>query len=217
MKKPKYIEVFGKKGEVTNVKNLIPLNSDTDYGNLELKILSVAQSTEYINSRIDSVWRKFSRIRSKTSNPIELMLNSRNIPLMMRDTEVVIYFIKRTIDDMISLIYILDNDFPEKIKIDSIGRLLENKVNKNLRYLKGRHKDSLKLLNKVANSYKHSFVNYDKAYTAIGREEPYVFSVTSPHNDLNKPVEFSFIALNEIVSISEEFLVDAKKVLTDRK
>jgi hypothetical protein len=214
MKKPKYIEVFGKRGEVINVKNLIPLNSYTDYGNLELKILCVAQSAEYINFGIDSVWNKFSRIRSKTYDPMQLMLNSQEIPLMMRDMEVVIYFIRRTIDDMISLIFILDNDFPEKIKIDSIGRLLENKVYKNLKYLKDRHKDSLDLLNRVANSYKHSFVNYDKAYTAIGRDEPCVLSVTSPYNDLNKPMEFSCIALNDIVALSQEFLFDAKKVLS---
>jgi hypothetical protein len=217
MKTPKYIEVFGKVGDVTNVKDLIPLDTDTKYGNLELKIFCIAQSAEYVNLKIQSVWEKYYEIMDKTSDPIQLMLNSRAIPLMLRDSEVVIYFIKRTIDDMISLIYILDNDFPEKIKIDGIGSLLENKVNKNLKYLKDRHEDSLKLLNKFANSYKHSFVNYDKAYTAIGREEPYVFSVTSPRNDLNKPVEFSFIALNEIVSISEEFLVEAKKVLTGRK
>ena len=215
MKKPKYIETFGKKGEVINAKNLVPLDSNTEYGNLALKILCIAQSIEYINSRIDSVWEKFSRIRSETSDPIQLMINSQDIPLMMRDIEVVIYFIKRTIDDIIGLIYILDNGLPGKIEIDSIGKLLGGEVNKNLKYIKDEHEDFLDFLNKVANSYKHSFVNYEKAYKAIGRDEPFVFYVTFPHNDLNKPMEFSFMALNEIVILSQKFLFDAKKVLSE--
>ena len=217
MKTPKYIEVFGKKGEITNAKNLISLDIDTKFGNLELKIMCIAQSIEYINLKIQSVWEKHYNIRNKIFNPIQSTLNSRDIPLMMRDSEVVIYFIKRTVDDMICLIYILDYNFPEKIEIDSIGKLLSNRVDKNLKYLKEEYKDFLTLLNNLANSYKHSFINYDKAYTAMGRDEPCILSVSLQRNNLNNPMEFSSIALNEIVGKSQKFLSDTKEIVAKYK
>jgi len=215
MKEPYYIEVFGKYGEALNAKNLIPLPTDTSYGNLLLKIVNLANTVDFINHKSEYIYKTFKKVRTETTDPIELLKNSTNIHLLSREIETVVYFTRRSIDELISLIYVLENDYPPKIKVDDIWKLLNYKKEKSkLGFLKEKYSEFLLRLNNSSNAYKHSFLN-NEAYLLMGRDEPCVLVLGLKGNNLENGYEFDSISLKEILSSFESFLVDSLGILKE--
>lgn len=215
MKKAYYIEVFGKYGELLNAKYLIPLPTDTSYGNLLTKITNLAYTVDFINRKTEYIYRIFEEVQTKTTNPIALYKNNINIHLLSREIETVIYFIRRSVDELISLIYVLEKDYPSRIEIDSIWKLLNYKEEKSKLYsLRQKHLEFLLRLNSSSNAYKHSFLN-SETYLLMGRDEPCVLVLGLKGNDLNNPYEFDSISLEEVLSSFESFLKDSLEILKE--
>ncbi len=213
MKDPYYIKIFGEYGESLNFKYFFSLPEDTKFGNLSLKLVNLGQTVHVINSKTDFVYKTFAEIRTTTHNPLELLRNSKNIPILSREIEVIIYFVRKSIDEIISLIYVLENDFPFKVRTDCIAKLLDAKrPGKELGFLKEKHLGYLERLNEASNAYKHSFLN-SESYNLIGRDEPCVLVLGLKQNDLKNDMKFDSISLEYILSSFESFLKDSVDIL----
>jgi len=99
-------------------------------------------------------------------------------------TETLIYWLRKTTDELIGLQYYLeyysDNEVePPSIKMESIGALLNCNCKLLLRH--NNSKEFLILLNEISNTYKHSFVNYESNFL-IGRYEPTVNAIQMKYN-----------------------------------
>ncbi|MGF2412262.1 MAG: hypothetical protein ACQUYJ_08045, partial [Ferruginibacter sp.] len=126
-------------------------------------------------------------------------------------TETVIYWFRKTSDELIGLqyfmFYIVENNAePDVIKIESIGNLLNSDS-----YLKVVHDKSLiflKLLNDVSNSYKHSFIDYEAAFL-FGRYEPTLNSARRKWNKSENHAELFENNLRDIVTGFTQFYNDS--------
>jgi hypothetical protein len=114
--------------------------------------------------------------------------------------EEVVYWLRKTADELISMQYVLHfqeqtGQFSNKIEVDCIG-LLNHKNAQKFKQNFLVHLKFLDTLNEVSNAYKHSFINSEISF--VGAEEPYLFALALKRNDLEKqPVfyEVPFAAL----------------------
>ncbi|MCK4635353.1 MAG: hypothetical protein KAT32_00665 [Candidatus Moranbacteria bacterium] len=136
------------------------------------------------------------------------------------------FLIKRVIEEFISLYYYFSfyrkyKKFPKIIKIDSIGRLLNNKKNKNLikelelQKIKEKNKKFLYKLNDISNAHKHSFINTE-VNNVIGHDEPIIYALRLENNNLDLfsgQKNFYGIAVNEILKDFNKFIKDSYEFL----
>lgn len=115
----------------------------------------------------------------------------------------VIHDIRRYIDDIISICWVLKHPTSKRVRIDDIGKYL-NHVNGG-----GAWTDFVnfcpffKVVNDIENAYKHSFLN--NTDIMIGRDEPCIFAIDSNHNsDIFAPV-LNSISLVRLVDGFNEF------------
>jgi hypothetical protein len=135
----------------------------------------------------------------------------RSLPILVCDTlKEIIYFLRVTIDELISLAYFIycfqkEKDFPKRIEINSIGGLIGNNPpdNKDFREIFSKFNDWLKVFNNVTNAYKHSFINSDQ--TVIGQNEPCVPALNLHRNDLINGEKFYNLSLAEVVQNFNNF------------
>ncbi len=116
---------------------------------------------------------------------------------------------------MISLVYILDyysnhKKYPEKIVIESIGKLLKEKCLCNDFF--SDHYDMLKTINDVSNAYKHSFLNTEIS-NHIGNDEPYFFALSLSNNDLKKKPYFYPVELTNFIIKYSGFCTSYKQLI----
>lgn len=213
MKSPHYVEVFNKFGEPLIVTSLVPLPEETVYGNLLLKLIHIAQTIEYVNSKVETIFELFYKVRTPTSNLVEDMRNSSRIPILERETEVAIYFVRRVVDELISLIYILQENYPSQIKIDDIGKLLKAKdIKGDMKKIKDKYSGFLNQLNDISNAYKHSFLNHEAAYNLLGRDEPLTLTISLKGNIIVNEFKFDSIALNDTLTLFDDFVNDCMEI-----
>ena len=177
---------------------MLPLPADTPFGNLALKYHKIISRTDHMNLRLHEVFESFNVMRKLSFMPPGIIEHQFIL-------EEIVYWMRRTIDELISLRYILyqkeiTGDYPEKIEIDSIGALLNPKDRK----LKG-FRDEFSVFNnffeqfnKISNAHKHSFINSE--ISQIGNLEPFVFALSLDRNDLGKNPEFHAYKIVDLVS-----------------
>jgi hypothetical protein len=185
-------------GPFLSIKQMVPLPAITPWGNLQLKSMKIVQRIEHINVRIKQAYDSYQRIRSNQIMAYDVSLF---------EAEEIIYWIRKTVDEMIQLIFVLEEfkrngEWPTKIDIDCIGTLLENPNSDVYRIFEG-HYAKLKQLNEVGNAYKHSFVGTD--ITLLGRDELCVFSLSVGRNNLSQKTRFNSIRLADFVQHFNEF------------
>ena len=173
------------------MKHLLPLPADTPFGNLALKYVTIIQRLDYINVMVRMVYQSFERARTQNF--------SRDILNHALLSEQVIYWLRKTVDDLIGLHHVLAyreeaGCYPRRVAPDSIGRLLQQK---DVPPLYTGHVPFLNTLNDIANAYKHSFVNSD--LTLMGRDEPIVYALGLRQNDLSNEPTFHAIPLQQVV------------------
>jgi hypothetical protein len=215
MKNPYYITTFGKHTELLNANSLFPLPEDTKYGDLSLKLMNLAQTVRFINLKSEFIYKTFNEVRTETEDLIQSYKNSENYSILSREIETVVYFVRRSIDELISLIYVLDYNLPSKVEIDDISKLINSKdVGENLQILKDNYSDFLIRLNNASNAYKHSFLN-SEGYNLLGRDEPCVLVLGLKGNDLKNGFRFDSISLGYILSSFKDFLEDSLEILKE--
>lgn len=193
----------GKKpNEPINASLFFWLPPHTPYGNLQLKLIKVCQRIDEANRRI--------------INSFNFWEEAKNNPFAYERhyfaNEQAIYLIRKTSDEIISIIYCLNywknnnKNYPTKIKLDCIGAILKYN-NENTLVPFRDNIDILKLLNEISNAFKHSFINSD--ITLIGKNEPCVQALALDHNDLSNQPEFYCVTLEKIILGFNKFYNDS--------
>lgn len=213
-----FLKVFGEHNKPMHIANfLISLPSKNRFGNLQLKLLNLVQTVRFTNRLVEKVFTNFQRAHSLPDDYENLIEKDSLFEDLPRDMEAIVYFIRKCIDQFLSLIYILGNPTESKIKIDSIGKLLKDKneifLSKDLQTLKDKFSEFLKQLNEISNAYKHSILNNEPAYNMMSRDEPNVISLALEKNDLQKRAKFDAVPLNNLLSSTDSFLEECKTIL----
>lgn len=211
------IEAFKKQRDILNVKDMIRL-PETPYGSLTLKWFDIIQRFDSINDKIDEIYychEIFVRNRTEEFNEYRQVVIGKLFSKSRCMIEELIYWLRKSTDEMISLVYILDylsthKICPEKIEIESIGKLL---MDKSLCVdFFSNHYDMLKTINDVSNAYKHSFLNTEIS-NHIGNDEPYFFALSLSNNDLKKKPYFYPVELTNFIIKYSGFCTSYKQLI----
>jgi hypothetical protein len=192
-----------------NISQLLPLPSDTPFGNFYLKYLKIIGRIDHINLLIQDVFSGFLQTHQSQGSDV----------LHQLIAEEVVYWLRKTVDELISLQYVLyfqeqKGQFPIKVEVDCIGLL----NHQNSQDFKGNfldHLSFLNILNEVSNAYKHSFVNSE--ISLIGAEEPAVYALALRRNDLANQPEFHGVSFRELILGFDSFFQDSVEKLRQCK
>ena len=196
------IDIGKRPGEVLNISYMAPMPNNTPFGNLSLKLLRMVMRLDRVNVEIEKVFRTYVH----PSQPFDL---ARDITEHQHYSEQVVYWLRKTADEIVGLAYVLDERqkagaWPQRVDIDSIGRL-NNRPSASLKTLFEPYMRFLETLNSVSNAYKHSFINSDM--NLMGAEYPVVYALGLKRNDLSKEPQFYSLAFAEVVSEFSAFYV----------
>ncbi|MEH2011304.1 hypothetical protein [Nostoc sp.] len=192
-----------------NVSQILPLPSDTPFGNFALKYLKIVSRIDQVNSLIQDVFSSFS-LAHQSQGFDENFFRHQLI------AEEVIYWLRKTADELISLQYVLYiqeqiGQFPTKVEVDCIGLLNHQNTQQTFKENFAAHLSFLKILNEVSNAYKHSFINSE--ISSVGTEEPYVFALALKKNDLGNQPKFHSVPFAELVVGFDSFFQDSVEEL----
>ncbi|MES2437136.1 MAG: hypothetical protein V4519_03910 [Patescibacteria group bacterium] len=181
--------------------HLFYLPPNTPYGNLTLKVSKILQRLDLINIKITVLneWHERNLIELTSSDFISYNpINDHSL------SDEITFWLKRTTDELISLLYIKDfyianEEFPDILKVDCIGALINepSQLARNIKSKYSGHISFLEILNDIANAHKHSFVNSDMNVTSLS--EPQVFALTLPRNSLKNQPQFLHVHVREII------------------
>jgi hypothetical protein len=200
--------------EQFNVKYDLPLPTNTPFGNLLLTYSEIVVRTECLNELITNLYIGFTahcelvKARGGWSNPDEGFKHRFEI-------EQVFYWLHKTADEVISLVYILNyfekyDKYPTKINTSCIGDFI--KSGDHFDDSLDKHLKLLRILNSVSNAYKHSIMNTQlNAYR--GRDEPVVFAYLLKYNDLKNMPQYHNVSLRAVINAFNSFLIDIKALL----
>jgi hypothetical protein len=199
-----------------HVSYFLSLETNTPYGNLLLTYSEIVIRMECLNDLIVTLYEDFFnhdelvKQRGGWSNMDEGFKNKFY-------TEQVFYWLRKTADELISLICIVkyfkqNNSYPTQIKTASIGKLLDQeKKGEKLDDKFDKHLHLLSILNEISNGFKHSLVNAQtNAYR--GQYEPVVFALVAFNGTTKEPI-FHQRSLKAILNAYNEFLIEAKLIL----
>jgi hypothetical protein len=190
-----------------NIVHFIWLPSNTPYGNLLLKGMNIVRRIDRVNLEIDQVFTSYVHPSIEDiNNPQQDLLEHQFY------AEQVVYWMRKTADELISLAYVIDEwnrteKWPMSVRIDSIAGLKES-PSEELRQLFAPHDAFLTTLNEISNAFKHSFINTDM--TVVGSEYPVVFALALKRNKLSESPQFYTVNFAEMV---EAFSMLYKKVV----
>jgi hypothetical protein len=204
------INIGGERQHVLNFAQMLHLPEQTPFGNLALKWMKIVSRLIRLNRMILEAYHLHDLAASSTQH-----LTPSPIEELPHFLEEIVYWLRKTADELIGLsflceAYICSGSLPNKVNIDSIGRLI-NGSHLALQTQFASHLVNLRLLNDISNAYKHSFINSDLNF--IGLYEPVLFALTLQHNDLSKNDAFVGIALGEVVCNFDAFFQTAKSYL----
>lgn len=180
--------------------------------NLNLKWIEIMQRIDNVNILLTELFQEFKLINTNLSNDVihDAVIKT---PLFYRQkflTEQIFYWIRKTLDEIISIIFVLDfnaknNQYPDKIEIESIGKLLNSKDF--LADIKNKHIQSLQIINDISNTYKHSFMN-SEIHTHVGTNDPLAFSYGFKHNNIKADIHFMQYRVDDIIIALNDLLLD---------
>ncbi|OAB30535.1 hypothetical protein SAMN05444395_11113 [Flavobacterium fryxellicola] len=200
-----------------NAEQFISLNPDSDFGNLNLIWTQIVVRIECVNTQIIDLYQTFYIEKAKRESEGFAINNLDESYMDIMITEQIFYWLRKTTDEIISLTS-LSTDFenngtyPKKIKVSSIGEFLKLKTP--FIGVIEKHKDLLKLLNEISNTFKHSFIN-PQIMAYIGSEYPVVFAYNLHFNDLKNQGNFIQIELKKFLNDYDIFLLDIKEYINE--
>lgn len=185
--------------EPLNVVHIPWLPSDTPYGNLTAKGMNIVRRLDRVNLEIARVYASY--VHPKTENHLNPL---QDIVEHQFYAEQVVYWVRKTADELISLAYAISEwrksgSWPSAIKVDSIAGLKHDPPSE-VKDLFAPYESYLFILNDVANAFKHSFINTD--ISVVGSEYPVVFALALDRNKLSNKPQFYSVSFAAMV---EEF------------
>lgn len=181
------------------------LPPETPFGNLTLKLVQIVLRLDQANRRLLDSTSSWEAAREHATATVHAY------PIHRFTNEEALYHIRRSTDELIALIWVLGEHerngcFPDSIVVDCIAKAIRPPHSEHLKFL-SRHRELLTVLNDLANSYKHSFVDSD--LTVMGREEPCFYALRLEHNKRSLGAQFLGASLQRIVEQFNAFLRDA--------
>jgi hypothetical protein len=198
--------------EELRVDHFISLPADTPFGNLCLKYTQIVLRIDHVNRLVRRAFESYTTLPA-----ISGAVSSKDICDHWFACEEAVYWLKKTADELIGLIHVLeyrgDNGrYPDRVHPDCIGKLLKRKQEgKPICRALDSHDELLTTLNELANAFKHSFINSD--ITVVGRDEPCVFALPLKKNKLNGSPRLYGVSLRKLVVQFDAFFVEATDVL----
>jgi len=179
-----------------NVVHIPVLPSDTPYGNLLLKSMNIVRRLDRVNVEVRRVFSSY--VHPKRHNHLD---PSQDLLEHQFYAEQVVYWLRKTADELISLAYVLGESkatgsWPREIKVDSIAGLKHNPPS-HVRELFAPYEGYLFTLNEVSNAFKHSFINTDM--TVMGSEYPVVYALALDRNKLSNEPQFYAVRFADLV------------------
>ncbi len=171
------------------------LPPDSPYGNFQLKFFKIIQRLDEANRRIIESYDFWQSCKTPGFLP------PGAVECHTLANEQAIYMMRKAADELVSLIsclseYEKNSKYPEKMKIDCIGAVL-NRKDEDQDHIYGNHLDFMQLLNEIANAYKHSFVNSE--LTLVGIEEPRINALALKYNNLSSSPTFHDVSFSELI------------------
>ncbi|QLC64853.1 hypothetical protein LPB248_00730 [Flavobacterium sp. LPB0248] len=209
------IETLKLRNENLNSKHFLNLPDDTPYGNLNLKWLDVVQRFDSINDLISDLDKYFKIINIKDANVETANFISDFFYKEKFTIEQIFYWLRKSTDELISLLYVLDyhnlnGEYPTNIKIDCIGFLLSS-TNFYVDFV-NKYNHLLTILNEVTNAYKHSFVN-SEVHSYHGVDYPIAYAYSLKRNTTENSPQFYSVAVNDFIIDYCRFLRDIKYLI----
>jgi hypothetical protein len=204
---PPIINVGGQSQDLTNADQLLPLPSDTPFGNLQLKWFKIVSRLIRLNRGIATAYGLHAQAVSTSGPSASVFLEE--LPHLLEE---IAYWLRKTADELIGLSFLCEarlrgDQFPTSIDVDCIGALL-GRSHPALLAQYSPHVSHLRSLNDISNAYKHSFINSD--LNIMGRDEPVLYALTLQRNDLSKKQSFVGIALGNTIRDFDDFFQTAR-------
>lgn len=212
MKNTPIIDIQKKCEWALHADNVIIKFPQSEHTNFTLKWMEITQRVDNVNELITELFNIFQLFHSKL-NDDAIADSILKTPMLYKQkflTEQIFYWIRKTIDELICMLYVLNylkknNTYPRKIKIDCIGKLLSS--NNFIEGIKSRHDGFLQIINDISNTFKHSFLN-SEIHAHIGEIDPLAFSYGFKNNDLDRVVIFTQYKVEDIIISLNVFLND---------
>lgn len=186
------------------------------YGMHNLRFTDLAAIHIFLNTLLKNVYIEHAVSKEERESDTYYTFDVSHYTYKL-NIETVIYWLRKTADELISLLYYIHHikahkTEPERISIDCIGKLLNDSssINESM----SSHLKFLSDLNDVSNCYKHSFVNRE-TYHLIGIEEPTVVGLQVKKNNSSNPYIFHNYFLRDIINEYNIFFKSIRKKLQD--
>lgn len=194
-------------------ENVIRDFPDTQYSNFNLKWIEIVQRVDCVNDLINNLFRDFIILNVNIDDD-PIMDAAKKTSIFYKQkflTEQIFYWIRKTIDEIISLMYVLkylkenNDEYPNKIRIDCIGAFINSTAF--VDDIKTTHLDILTIINDISNTYKHSFLN-SEIHAYFGEKDPLVFAYGVKSNKLDNDVIFTQYRIEDIINSLNKLLFD---------
>lgn len=177
------------------------LPPDSPYGNFQLKYIKLIQRLDEANRKIAESRQFWDQCQGGGTLPIGAL--ERHVFA----NEEAVYMLRRAADELVSLVWCLskyeqNGQYPSKIKIDCLGAVVAQRDNARLEVFSD-HIELMKILNDIANAFKHSFINSD--HTLLGSEEPRVHALGMAYNKLDSEPQYYDVSLDSLIEKYNEF------------
>ncbi len=194
-----------------NAGELFWLPPDTPWGNLQGRLFDIVLRVDYVNNLIERTYGSFPHGYAGKIVP-SLVLREH-----VWHAEEVIYWLRRTADDILMLVGYLEqsiqnSNLSESLPYDSIGTWLGCYADPASPDQLSRHREYCRMLANTSNAFKHSFLQ-SEATSNLGTYEPYVFVMYKHRNEFGKGIESSGEPLCGYVNGFSAFFGDALELL----
>jgi hypothetical protein len=216
MENPHLLEGLKKFNEYIVIGIDLPIEGH--FGNFNLTYVEMCIRLDHVNTQILSLFRDFYSFKKVVDGGYYGDPDNITIKLKLR-TEEVVYWLRKTADQIISLLYILgykekNGVIPERILIDSIGTFIggQKGVIENYDADINKHKKVLEIIQRVSNAYKHTFLNSD-ILSLVSEDYPLILALHQHNNIKSNQIDFHAHPLNDVLIEYDEFLETVNELL----
>lgn len=213
-----YLDALLAPTERLHVKHILPLATDTQYGNLQTSWITLLADISAINIIIQKTNQDHALLREFLVGPGKVPKQQGLYTAQRKNAEQLSQALKTLVDHFIMLLAVVSYDFmngeyPKKIKPNSIGEYLNMQTGQFCDGKLDKYRPTLIRLNTVANALKHTFLNLQSS-SIINKNTPGVIVFYQQNNDTKKGSAFEYILFSNTVKEINRFTYDAKVILS---
>lgn len=208
------IEALKKHKDYLNADQMFDFSADTSFGNLNLNWIEILQRIDRVNDLIIDLYKEFAILKANHENPrVENAVKISDLFYRQKFlSEQIFYWLRKTADEIISLLYLLNyikkhKHEPKKLNVSSIGEFLKSKTE--IAPFLEKYRAYFEVLNEISNAFKHSFVNA-QTHTYVGTMYPIVFALSYHHNNRNNDLKFKQYKFDDVLENYNSFLIETK-------